>query len=67
MTKKLILEIPFPETMEVQMVKVYSKTNPERVVNIIANRQPDESIKWLLPEDVLSSISYYFGLLEDHL
>ena len=57
-------EAVVPETMEVQMVKVYSKTNPERVVNIIANRQPDESIKWLLPEDVLSSISYYFGLLE---
>ena len=57
-------EAVVPETMEVQMVKVYSKTNPERVVNIIANRQPDESNKWLLPEDVLSSISYYFGLLE---
>ena len=57
-------EAVVPETMEVQMVKVYSKANPERVVNIISNRQPDETMKWLLPEDVLSSISYYFGLLE---
>ena len=46
------------------MVKVYSKENEERVVNIISNRQPTEEKKWLLPEDVLSSISYYFGLLE---
>ena len=52
------------EVMEVRMVKVYSKENPDRVVNLIGNRQPDESIKWLLPEDVLASISYYFGLLE---
>ena len=52
------------EVMEVRMVKVYSKENPDRVVNLIGNRQPEESIKWLLPEDVLASISYYFGLLE---
>ncbi len=57
-------EAVVPETMEVRMVKVYSKANPERVVNIISNRQPAEEMKWLLPEDVLASISYYFGLLE---
>jgi DNA-directed RNA polymerase subunit beta len=57
-------EAVVPEPMEVQMVKVYSKENEERVVNIISNRQPSEEKKWLLPEDVLSSISYYFGLLE---
>lgn len=57
-------EAVVPEPMDVQMVKVYSKENEERVVNIISNRQPTEEKKWLLPEDVLSSISYYFGLLE---
>lgn len=52
------------DPMDVRMVKVYSKENPERVVNIIGNGQPDENSKWLLPVDVLASISYYFGLLE---
>ena len=53
------------EPMEVEMVKVYSKANPERVVNIIGNGEPTEEKKWLLPQDVLASISYYYGLLED--
>ena len=57
-------EAVVPEPMEVQMVKVYSKENEERVVNMISNKQPSEEKKWLLPEDVLASISYYYGLLE---
>jgi DNA-directed RNA polymerase subunit beta len=57
-------EAVVPEPMEVQMVKVYSKENEERVVNMISNRQPSEEKKWLLPEDVLAAISYYYGLLE---
>jgi len=57
-------EAVVPEPMDVRMVKVYSKEEPERVVNMISNRQPSEEKKWLLPADVLSAISYYFGLLE---
>lgn len=52
------------EPMNVQIVKVYSKKDSERVVNIIGNGEPEEHKKWLLPEDVIASISYYFGLLE---
>src|SRR5690625_7932458 len=50
--------------MHVHMVKVYAKEDPERVVNSIGNGEPEEDKKWLLPEDVVASISYYFGLLE---
>lgn len=53
------------EPMNVQMVKVYSKKDAEQIVNIIGNGEPEENKKWLLPEDVIASISYYFGLLED--
>ena len=52
------------EPMNVQMVKVYSKKDAEQIVNIIGNGEPEENKKWLLPEDVIASISYYFGLLE---
>jgi len=52
------------EPMDVQMVKVYSKKDTEQIVNIIGNGEPEEDKKWLLPEDVIASISYYFGLLE---
>lgn len=58
-------EAVVPEPMEVQMVKVYSQKDPDRVVNIIGNGEPEEDKKWLLPEDVMASISYYFGLIED--
>ncbi len=58
-------EAVVPEPMEVQIVKVYSKVDPEQVVNIISNGEPTEEKKWLLPEDVLAAISYYYGLLED--
>jgi DNA-directed RNA polymerase subunit beta len=57
-------EAVVPEPMDVRMVKVYSKENPENVVNIIGNAQPTEEKKWLLPADVIASVSYYFGLLE---
>src|SRR5690625_2792820 len=50
--------------MNVQMVKVYSKKDAEQIINIIGNGEPEENKKWLLPEDVIASISYYFGLLE---
>ena len=57
-------EAVVPEPMEVQMVKVYSKEDEERVVNIIGNGQPDAAKKWLLPQDVVAAVSYYYGLLE---
>ena len=48
---------------KVQTIKVYSKVNPERIVNIVGNDQTTE-IKRLTISDVYASVSYYLNLLE---
>lgn len=57
-------EAVVPEPMDVQMVKVYSEVNPERVVHVIGNGQPDPDTKYIVPADMIAAVSYYFGLLE---
>ncbi len=48
---------------KVQVIKVYSKLNPEKVINVIGNDQ--EIIeKRLTISDVFASVSYYLNLLE---
>ena len=48
---------------DVQIVKVYSKINPEKVVKIIGNDQSID-IKRLTVSDIYASLSYYLNLLE---
>ena len=48
---------------KVQIVKVYSKKNPERVVKIIGNDQTIDE-KRLTISDIYASVSYYLNLLE---
>ena len=47
----------------VQIVKVYSKTNPEKIVKIIGNDQ-DIDVKRLTVSDIYASLSYYLNLLD---
>ena len=47
----------------VQIVKVYSKTNPDKIVKIIGNDQ-DIDIKRLTVSDIYASLSYYLNLLD---
>ena len=48
---------------DVQVVKVYSKLNPEKIVKIIGNDQSID-IKRLTVSDIYASLSYYLNLLE---
>ena len=48
---------------DVQIVKVYSKTNPEKTVKIIGNDQSID-IKRLTVSDIYASLSYYLNLLD---
>ena len=48
---------------KVQVIKVYSKNNPEKVINVIGNDQ-DITEKRLTISDVYASVSYYLNLLE---
>ena len=48
---------------KVQVVKVYSKVNPGKVINIIGNDRTSD-VKRLTISDIYASVSYYLNLLE---
>ncbi len=48
---------------EVQIVKVYSKNNPDKIIKVIGNDQ-DLEIKRLTISDIYATVSYYLNLHE---
>ena len=53
------------EPMTLQIVKVYSPKDPEKVVNVIGNANVDIQFKHITPADVLASINYFFALQDE--
>ncbi|MCU5753553.1 DNA-directed RNA polymerase subunit beta [Lactococcus lactis] len=53
-----------PEPITLQSIKVYSPKDPERVVTLLSNGNPDAECRVLTPADVISNISYWLGLAE---
>lgn len=53
-----------PEPITLQIVKVYSKEDSERVVNVIGNGNVSEDHKHVTPADILAAMSYFFNLQE---
>ena len=62
-----VKEVPINHELDsynkVQVIKVYSKKHPEKIVNIIGNDRTCE-VKRLTVSDIYASISYYLNLLE---
>ncbi|MDE1525958.1 DNA-directed RNA polymerase subunit beta [Ligilactobacillus salivarius] len=52
------------EPMTLQIVKVYSPKDPEKVVNIIGNANVDIQFKHITPADIVASMNYFFNLQE---
>ena len=52
------------EPMTLQIVKVYSPKDPERVVNVIGNANVDIQFKHITPADIVASMNYFFNLQE---
>ncbi|MYV04712.1 DNA-directed RNA polymerase subunit beta [Furfurilactobacillus milii] len=52
------------EPMNVQMIKVFSKKDPEQVVNMIGNGHIDLKNHTIQPADIIASINYFFNLQE---
>lgn len=50
------------EPMTLQIIKVYSETDPERVVNVIGNGNVPLEYKHITTADILASMSYFFNL-----
>ncbi|WEV56351.1 DNA-directed RNA polymerase subunit beta [Ligilactobacillus acidipiscis] len=54
------------EPMKLQIIKVYSENDPERVVNIIGNGNVDLKYKHITPADIIASMNYFFNLQEGY-
>lgn len=52
------------DPIALQLIKVYSKENPDQVTHLIGNGQPDKDAKWIVPADMIAAISYFFNLQE---
>ena len=50
------------EDMTLQIIKVYSQVDPERVVNMIGNGNISIDFKHITPADILASMNYFFNL-----
>ena len=50
------------DPINIQVVKVYSPNDPERVVNVISNGQIDPTVRTVTPADIIASINYWLGL-----
>lgn len=61
--KEVLINNDLDTYNEVQVVKVYSKNNPDKIVSIIGNDQSTD-IKRLTISDIYASVSYYLNLLE---
>ena len=62
--KEVLINDSLDSYNKVQIVEVYSKKDPEKIVKVIGNDQTIDT-KRLTISDVYASVSYYLNLLED--
>lgn len=52
------------EPVEIQSIKVYVPNDEEgRTTTVIGNALPDSEVKCITPADIITSMSYFFNLL----
>ncbi|MGX7024584.1 DNA-directed RNA polymerase subunit beta [Vagococcus hydrophili] len=52
------------EPMTIQVIKVLSPKDPERIVNVIGNTNLGDKVKTVRPADIISTMSYFLNLQE---
>nr|WP_255552546.1 DNA-directed RNA polymerase subunit beta [Lactobacillus sp. Sy-1] len=52
------------EPMTIQVIKVYSKNDPDRIVPVIGNDNIPLDFKHITPADIIASVNYFFNLQE---
>ena len=52
------------DPMTLQVIKVYSANDPEKVINMIGNGNIDLKYKHITPADIIASMNYFFNLQE---
>ena len=54
------------EPVVLQKFKVVAPTDPDRVVTIIGNANPDDKVRTITPADILAEMSYFLNLAEGY-
>lgn len=57
--------IPEQEQFSLQLVKIYSPLDEEKVIHVISNGAIDQSVKNITPADIIASINYFINLLHN--
>ncbi|MDR2465733.1 MAG: DNA-directed RNA polymerase subunit beta [Streptococcaceae bacterium] len=52
------------DPMDIQIIKVFSPADSERIVHVIGNAYPTDKRRVITPSDVIASMSYFLNLLE---
>ncbi len=52
------------EPVQIQIFKVYSPNDPDRIIHVIGNANVPSDVKYLLVADVIASLSYFLNLYE---
>ena len=52
------------DPMTLQVIKVYSANDPEKVIDMIGNGNIDLKYKHITPADIIASMNYFFNLQE---
>ena len=52
------------DPMTLQVIKVYSANDPEKVINMIGNGNINLKYKHITPADIIASMNYFFNLQE---
>ena len=52
------------EPIDIQVVKVYSPKDPEKVINVISNGQIAPEVRHLTPADIIANVNYWLALNE---
>ncbi len=53
-----------PEPVDIQVFKIYSPNDADRVINLIGNNQPPKEKKSLQVADIIASLNYFLNLYE---
>ncbi|QSO47980.1 DNA-directed RNA polymerase subunit beta [Alicyclobacillus mengziensis] len=56
-------ELTEADEVPLQMVKIFSPIEDGKILHVIGNGTIDRSVKHIMPADILSAVSYFFGLL----
>ncbi len=51
--------------VKIQSIKIFAPDDDEKIIHVIGNGNIEESVKHIMPEDIIASVNYFFNLLHN--